>query len=132
MAEQPSCPEGHQGPPSTRLDTATPNPIPGERASAAEAPGGDEAPPVIRGYRILGELGGGGMGKVYKAHHEPLGRTVALKVIRAGRADEPGEVARFRKEAEAMARLRHPHIVPVYEVGRQANGRPYFTMEWVE
>jgi serine/threonine protein kinase/WD40 repeat protein len=91
--------------------------------------GGD---PVIPGYRILGRLGRGGMGVVYKAIHLPLNRLVAIKML-GGTADDidPDTRTRFRKEAEALASLRHPNIVPVYEVG-EADGLPFFTMELVE
>jgi WD40 repeat protein/tRNA A-37 threonylcarbamoyl transferase component Bud32 len=93
------------------------------RASSAE-------PPQVPGYEILGELGRGGMGVVYKARQLKLNRIVALKMIRAGSESEPKDLARFREEAEAVARLQHPNIVQVYDVGESA-GRPYFAMEFV-
>jgi tetratricopeptide (TPR) repeat protein len=71
------------------------------------------------------------MGIVYKARQMGLNRIVALKMIRAGRYAEPGELARFRQEAEAVARLQHPHIVQIHEIGT-ADGRPYFSLEYVE
>jgi eukaryotic-like serine/threonine-protein kinase len=88
--------------------------------------------PAILGYRIVARLGRGGMGVVYKAIHLALNRPVALKMLGGsvhGLDDETR--ARFRKEAEALASLRHPNIVPVYEVG-EADGLPFFTMELVE
>jgi serine/threonine protein kinase len=87
--------------------------------------------PTIPGYEILDELGRGGMGVVYRARQEKVKRLVALKVIRDGALAGPQEKARFRIEAEAAARMRHPNIVHVYEVGEQ-QGRPYFAMELVE
>jgi eukaryotic-like serine/threonine-protein kinase len=88
--------------------------------------------PVVPGYRVLGRLGRGGMGVVYKAIHLALNRPVALKML-GGNAYEsdPETRSRFRKEAEALASLRHPNIVPVYEVG-EVDGLPFFTMELVE
>jgi WD40 repeat protein/tetratricopeptide (TPR) repeat protein len=103
--------------------------IPGGRASGATARA--EFP----GYEILGELGRGGMGVVYKAVQLKLKRTVALKVIRGAGAG-PQELARFRAEAEAAARLQHPNIVQVFEVGESVGdggpGVPYLALEYVE
>ncbi len=87
--------------------------------------------PRVPGYEILGELGRGGMGVVYKARQVNLNRVVALKMILAGGHAGPADVQRFRAEAEAIARLRHPYIVEVYSVGDQG-GRPFFALEYVE
>ena len=76
-------------------------------------------------------LGRGGMGVVYKAVHLRLNRTVALKMLLAGAFATRAERRRFAREAEAVARLQHPNIVQVYDVG-ELDGRPYFTMEFVE
>src|SRR5262245_5089162 len=87
--------------------------------------------PRLPGYLIEGELGKGGMGVVYKAGHEALRRTVALKMIRAGAHARPEELARFKAEAQTVARLEHPNIVKIYDVGEH-DGLPYFSLEYVE
>jgi WD40 repeat protein/serine/threonine protein kinase len=87
--------------------------------------------PEIPGYEILGELGRGGMGVVYKARQADLNRFVALKMILAGAHAEPEHLARFRREAEAVAQLEHPHIVQIHEIG-QHQGLPFFCLEFVE
>jgi WD40 repeat protein len=87
--------------------------------------------PVVSGYEVLGVLGRGGMGVVYKAWQLSLGRAVALKMILAGAHASPGELARFRAEADALARLRHPNIIQIHDVG-EYEGRPYLALEYVE
>jgi hypothetical protein len=89
-------------------------------------------PAAIGRYQILGRLGAGGMGTVYKARDPDLGRTVALKVPRA---DMPGEsrerlLERFQREARAAAQVWHPHVCPIYDVGEDA-GRPFVVMAHV-
>ncbi|HEY2588389.1 MAG TPA: protein kinase, partial [Tepidisphaeraceae bacterium] len=86
--------------------------------------------PVVPGYEVLGILGQGGMGIVFRARHLRLNRAVALKMILAGPYANPDERKRFVQEAEAVASLHHPNIVQVYDAG-EFDGRPYFTMELV-
>src|SRR5271168_409069 len=81
-------------------------------------------------YRILREIGRGGMGVVYEAEQESLGRRVALKVLSAGSLLDPKQVRRFEREAKAAAKLHHTNIVPVFGVGRQ-DGHHYFVMQFI-
>jgi serine/threonine protein kinase/formylglycine-generating enzyme required for sulfatase activity len=88
--------------------------------------------PNIPNYEILEQLGVGGMGVVYKARElSVLGRIVAIKMIRAGAHARPDDVTRFLTEAEAAARLEHPNIVRIYEIGKH-NSQPYFSLEFVD
>lgn len=87
--------------------------------------------PRLPGYRILEELGEGAMGKVYLAQQVQLGRTVAIKVIQQSERASPDDIERFRREATAMAQLKHPNIVQVYERGEHA-GIHFIAMEYVE
>ncbi len=101
----------------------------GEPDASADSTPPSSPPESIGRYRILSELGRGGMGLVLLAHDPQLKRNVALKILSTVSID-PETVARFRREAEAAARLGHPNIVATYEVGEDG-GRPYFTMEHV-
>jgi serine/threonine protein kinase len=87
--------------------------------------------PTIPGYEILGELGRGGMGIVYKAQNLRYNRLIAIKMILSGRGADVLELARFRIEAEAIGSLEHPNIVEIHEVGVQL-GYPYFVLEYAE
>src|SRR5262249_26344604 len=94
----------------------------------------DDAPRTsghVAGYEILGELGRGAMGVVYKARQRGLKRIVALKMISGGAHYGKADLARFQSEAVAVAELQHPNIVQIYEVGDD-HGRPYFSLEYVE
>jgi WD40 repeat protein/tRNA A-37 threonylcarbamoyl transferase component Bud32/tetratricopeptide (TPR) repeat protein len=86
---------------------------------------------VVPGYEVLEELGRGGMGVVYKARDTKLNRLVALKVLRDGALADGDEDRRFHREAELVARMAHPNIVPIYEVGIH-EGRSYLALEYVE
>jgi hypothetical protein len=86
---------------------------------------------VVAGYELLGELGHGGMGVVYKARQLSLDRLVALKMIRDGVLATAEQRLRFQAEARAVARLQHPNVVQIYEIAEQ-DGRPYFSLELVE
>src|ERR1700733_1696949 len=81
-------------------------------------------------YRILREIGRGGMGVVYEAEQESLGRRVALKVLSTGSLLDPEQVRRFEREAKAAAKLHHTNIVPVFGVGQQ-DGHHYFVMQLI-
>ena len=87
-------------------------------------------PPDVPGYEILGELGRGGMGVVYKARQRRLNRVVALKMILAGDYAGPDAVERIMAEAEIVARLQHANIVQIYATG-DCDGRPYVELEYV-
>jgi hypothetical protein len=85
--------------------------------------------PQVPGYEILGELGRGAMGVVYKAEHTALNRVVALKMIFPGSNAGPSDLVRFHTEAEAVARLHHPNIIQIYDVGER-DGLSYLALEF--
>ena len=113
----------------TEADPGATRPTDGRRPAVEAA---DDAAEALRaaGYEVVRELGRGGMGVVYRAHQVALDRTVALKVIRSGGFATEAERRRFRNEAEAVAQLDHPHIVPIFEVG-ESRGLHYFSMKLV-
>jgi serine/threonine protein kinase len=118
---------GSAGPPVLAPDASTLRP---GQAPATPVPGR----PSIPGYEILGELGRGGMGVVYKARDLRLKRVVAIKTV-LPRAAAPHRLVRFLSEAEAVAQFQHPNIVPIYEAGQLegADGPyPFFVMEYVD
>jgi len=106
---------------------------------AATTPGSTVPPEIepsrsgidVPGYQVLGELGRGGMGVVYMARQLRPNRVVALKMILSGVHAGAGHRTRFLAEAEAIARLRHPNIVQIHDVG-QCEGQPYFSLEYCD
>ncbi len=102
-----------------------------DKASLPKQPARADRPRSVDEYDIVSELGRGGMGVVYKAVHRQLKRTVALKMILAGSYAGREQLARFRLEAEAIARIQHPHIIQIFEIG-ETEGNPYFALEYVD
>jgi len=82
-------------------------------------------------YELLDEIGRGGMGVVFKARQKTLDRTVAIKMVLAGHLGSPEHLQRFQQEARATAKLQHPHIVHIHEVG-QFDGRHFFAMQYID
>src|SRR5215472_10877808 len=78
---------------------------------------------LVGHYRILEKIGAGGMGEVFRAHDERLGRDVALKLIRPSSSDNPDHLRRFEQEARAAAALNHPNILAIYDVGFEGTSR---------
>src|SRR5262245_6457479 len=139
----PPLPTGPAGAHATL--TLAPTPPPGDGSGVSlpppeeptiRPPRPEPAPGVregieVPGYEILAELGRGGMGVVYKARQVALDRVVALKMILAGGHAGEHDLERFQLEAEAVAQLRHPNIVQIYDVGEQG-GLPFFALEFVD
>lgn len=82
-------------------------------------------------YRVVSRLGHGGMATVYKGYHERLNRHVAIKVVQPGLVQEPASLARFEREAQIVAQLEHPHIVPIYDFAEH-EGQPYLVMKHID
>jgi eukaryotic-like serine/threonine-protein kinase len=93
--------------------------------------GGEAGFPTIEGYEFLVELGHGGMGVVYKARQHRLSRMVAVKMLRAGSLARPEDLARFRIEAETVAKLQHVNIIQIFDIG-ETGGLPFVTFELLE
>jgi serine/threonine-protein kinase len=111
--------------------SAEPKPETLPAPSPSPAPADESLLPGTR-YRILRELGRGAMGVVYEATHVDLGRVVALKVLPKERCASTEHEIRFRNEARASARLRHPNLVGLHDFGVAGDGRPYYAMEMLE
>jgi len=107
---------------------------PGEHSPLLKvpAPGQDAAAKDDSRYQIVGEIARGGVGVVYKGRDKDLGRDVAIKVLRSEHRDRPEVFDRFIEEAQIGAQLQHPGIAPVYALGLQPDGRPYFTMKLIK
>jgi serine/threonine protein kinase/formylglycine-generating enzyme required for sulfatase activity len=103
-----------------------------ETGPHAPAPGADEPPRQLGSYRIVGRLGAGAFGVVYRGRDDELGRDVAIKVPHRRRIATPRDVEAYLGEARALARLDHPGIVPVYHVGRTDDGLCYVVSKFVE
>jgi hypothetical protein len=112
-----------------RLDALLGQPEAGTEDASPPAGTREVRLPAVIGCEMLSELGRGGMGVVYKARHLKLNRLVALKMIRHGVAAGGKELRRFKTEAEAVARLQHPNIVQLFEVGEH-EGQPFFSLEF--
>ncbi len=108
---------------SLPLDVPPPRKEPGTSTLGGER--------IIGDYQLLNQLGRGGMGVVYRARQISLNRTVAVKMLLNSALSSPAMVRRFEMEAETVARLDHPHIVPIYEV-REEHGQRYFSMKLIE
>ena len=112
----------------------------GPPEGASTSPGAAEpAAPADSRYRVLGEIARGGMGAILRVRDDDLGRDLAMKVVlgREGASDgskaiEERALVRFLEEAQITGQLEHPGVVPVHEVGLDAEGRVYFTMRLVE
>jgi formylglycine-generating enzyme required for sulfatase activity len=118
-------------PPAAPNDTPPKNTRNTGAISTHTAPGECREYPDVPGYEILGLLGHGGMGVVYRARQLQANRLVALKMIRAVEHASPTERLRFQIETEAVARLQHPHIVQLYEAG-EVRGHPFFSLEFCD
>src|SRR5437868_4307174 len=108
--------------PSPQTETLVPGPAPA---------GTETALPQVPGYEILEELGRGGMGVVYKARQVGLNRIVALKMILDKAHAAAEQRTRFLREAETVARLQHPHIVQIHEIGTH-EGNAYLALEFID
>jgi tetratricopeptide (TPR) repeat protein len=118
-------PGGWSHPPLLRDDPSDHSPL--VQTSSPEIPADTGSP-----YQLLGEIARGGMGVILKGRDPDLGRDLAIKVLRADLAHRPAAEQRFVEEAQVGGQLQHPGIVPIYDLGRFADGRPYFAMKLVK
>jgi serine/threonine-protein kinase len=120
------------------IDSSDETSIPGRRAPQRSMPPGPPGPHVLgqqlqgTPYKLLRKLGVGGMGIVFEAEHVDLGRRVALKLLHGNLNRDPQVLARFRQEARSAARIRHPHIVEIYDFGTTSAGEVFLVMELLE
>jgi serine/threonine protein kinase len=112
------------------LDSSAPDGE-GDAAPVAIRVAGRGIPHRIGRFQILRQIGAGGMGVVYAAYDQKLDRRLALKLVRSDAAASESQRARIVREAQAMARISHPNVVPVYEVG-EVEGHVFIAMELVE
>jgi serine/threonine protein kinase len=125
-------PRGQADDPSTTAELPGPTP-PGLGAATAWPPlASAGVPPTIGRHRVIRQLGQGGFGRVYLAHDDDLNRPVAIKVPNPERVAGPEDVAAYLAEARNLAQLDHPHIVPVHDVGRTADGLCYVVSKYIE
>jgi WD40 repeat protein len=122
--------DGGPAPPKPDEETCDTVLLPrGDSGAPADRPTAPLPATTIPGYQLLEELGRGGMGVVFKAHHLQLNRDVALKMILGGGLAGAQDTARFRAEAEAIAQIQHPNIIQIFEIGEH-EGRLFLSLEY--
>jgi hypothetical protein len=117
--------------PPPSLPPTAPVPLPDWHERTATVPSPSGARIVPAGYQIVGQPKRGGMAIVYKAYQPALDRYVALKMLSPEFSSDPEFLRRFHDEAKRTARLEHPHIVPIYDIG-QVDGRVFIAMRWID
>ena len=127
-SSEPHPPGGKSNPKQPRAEETHTSPTLKTTATAASV---TRLPRTIGRYRIIRKLGEGGMGIVYEAEQDSPRRAVALKVVRGGEFIDEHHVKLFQREAQALARLKHPGIGAIYEAGRTDDGQHFSAMELV-